>query len=85
MLSSLSRGVSPQTIGTRRWNLPLRTRNLHGNRAYHSDSTMGVLDGGLETNSSDYKENVEEMNRLVSVLNDTVGKIKQGDLISDFH
>jgi len=58
---------------------PLSSRPSHlPTRSYHADGSINLLDGNLETNSEDYRENLEEMNRLVGILNDTVAKVKQG-------
>jgi len=48
------------------------------------DKQFNILDGSLETNSADYKANIQSMQSLVEELNKTVGMIKEGSSILSF-
>ncbi|GAM17261.1 hypothetical protein SAMD00019534_004360 [Acytostelium subglobosum LB1] len=47
-------------------------------RSYHTDNLMHILDGSVDRNSVEYKENLQRMTQSVEQLNNVIDKIKQG-------
>lgn len=57
----------------------LNLNKYQGVRSYHiDDPTFHVLDGDVDKNSPEFKENYANMENLVTKLKDTVAKIKLG-------
>ncbi|EFA86547.1 methylcrotonyl-CoA carboxylase [Heterostelium album PN500] len=81
MLSSFSRKLVTPTSSLLRFNNGIRMSTSLANigtRSYHTDKLMHIIDGSVDKNSVEFKENMTRMNESIEQLNKNIDKIKLG-------